>query len=131
MGKEGAVLLNVRFPDEHAKSGIKGSRNIPLNLLRMEARKLDRNTRYCLYCDNGQRSSVGAFLLIERGFDASYVQGGILEVKPPEDARDVYTDKGYKHIKPPLVVIIKDKSLEFYKKAKKKLFKPDKKRKKK
>ena len=49
---------------------------------------------------------------------------------PPEGAKDVYTDKGYKHIKPPLVVIIKDKTVEFYKETKKKLFKTKKKRKK-
>jgi hypothetical protein len=48
---------------------------------------------------------------------------------PPEDAKDVYTDKGYKHIKPPLVVTIKDKTIEFYKETKKKLFKTKKNRK--
>ena len=49
---------------------------------------------------------------------------------PPEGAKDVYTDKGYKHIKPPLVVIIKDKTVEFYNETKKKLFRTKKKRKK-
>lgn len=43
------------------------------------------------------------------------------DTPPPEGAKDVYTDKGYKHIKPPLVVLIKDKGVEFYKKMKKKL----------
>jgi len=49
---------------------------------------------------------------------------------PPEGAKDVYTDKGYKHIKAPLVVIIKNKTIEFYKATKKKLFKTKKKPKK-
>ena len=49
---------------------------------------------------------------------------------PPEGAKDVYTDKGYKHIKPPLAVIIKNKAIELYKETKKKLFKPKKKPKK-
>ena len=48
---------------------------------------------------------------------------------PPEDASDVYKDKGYRHIKPPLVVLIKNKGVEFYKKMKKKLFSPNKKKK--
>ncbi len=52
------------------------------------------------------------------------------DTPPPEGARDVYTDKGYKHIKPPLVIVIKDKTVEFYKEMKKKLFKPKKKGKK-
>ena len=53
------------------------------------------------------------------------------DAPPPRDARDVYTDKGYKHIKRPLVVMIKEKVIEFYKETKKKLFKPKEKRKKK
>ena len=52
------------------------------------------------------------------------------DTPPPDGARDVYTDKGYKHIKPPLVVVIKDKTVEFYKEMKKKHFKPKKKSKK-
>ena len=46
------------------------------------------------------------------------------DIPPPENARNVYTDKGYKHIKPPLIVTIKNKAVEYYKKIKKKLFKP-------
>ncbi len=45
MRKEGVIWIDVRFPEEHAASGPSGSRNIPLNLLRMEARKLDRSAR--------------------------------------------------------------------------------------
>ena len=52
------------------------------------------------------------------------------DTPPPEGAKDVYTDKGYKHIKPALVVIIKNKAVDFYKETKKKLFKSKKKRKK-
>ena len=52
------------------------------------------------------------------------------DTPPPEGAKDVYTDKGYKHIKPPLVVIIKNKAVEFYKETKKKVFKSKKKPKK-
>ena len=52
------------------------------------------------------------------------------DTPPPEGAKDMYTDKGYKHIKPPLVVLIKNKAIEFYKETKKKLFKTKKKRKK-
>jgi hypothetical protein len=50
----------------------------------------------------------------------------ISDVAPPQDARSVYKDKGYKYIKPPLIVTIKNKAVEYYKKAKKKLFKPGK-----
>jgi len=52
------------------------------------------------------------------------------DIPPPEDASDVYKEKGYRHIKPPLVVIIKNKTVEFYKETRKKLFKTKKKPKK-
>jgi hypothetical protein len=48
----------------------------------------------------------------------------ISDAPPPENVKNVYTDKGYKHIRPPLIVTIKNKAREFYKKARKKIFKP-------
>lgn len=48
------------------------------------------------------------------------------DTPPPETARNVYEEKGYKHIKPPLIVAIKNKTVEYYKKIKKKLSKPGK-----
>ena len=41
---------------------------------------------------------------------------------PPKNARDVYIDKGYRHIKAPLIVTFKNKAAELYKKTKKKLW---------
>ncbi len=52
------------------------------------------------------------------------------DTPPPKNARNVYKDKGYKYIKPPLIVTIKNKAIEYYKKTKKKLFKPGKTKKK-
>ena len=75
---EGAVWLDVRFPDEHKATGIKGSTNLPLNMLRSKVRELDAEKRYVVYCDSGGRSSAGAFLLAQRGFDASYLAGGLI-----------------------------------------------------
>ena len=45
------------------------------------------------------------------------------DTPPPENARNVHKEKGYKHIKPPLIVTIKNKAVEYYTKTKKKLFK--------
>jgi hypothetical protein len=49
---------------------------------------------------------------------------------PPADAKNIQTEKGYKHIKPPLVVLIKNKAIEFFKAARDKLVKTRKKQKK-
>ncbi len=76
--EQGAKWLDVRFPNEHQESSIKDSINVPLNSLRLQIDKLDSATQYILYCDTGGRSSTGAFLLAERGFDVSFLEGGLV-----------------------------------------------------
>jgi CRP-like cAMP-binding protein len=78
MVKAGAQWLDVRFKNEFDQSAIPGALNIPLNVLRMQADKLDRNKEYIVYCDTGGRSSTGAFLLAGRGFKVSYLDGGLM-----------------------------------------------------
>ncbi|MFT4560648.1 MAG: CRP-like cAMP-binding protein [Gammaproteobacteria bacterium] len=75
----GALWVDVRFPEEHTNGAITGSINQPLNTLRMHAERLDKDQTYIVYCDNGSRSSVAAFLLSERGFDVHCLRGGLLE----------------------------------------------------
>jgi hypothetical protein len=48
----------------------------------------------------------------------------VSNVAPPQNAVNVRKDKGYKYIRPPLIVIIKSKVVEFYKESRRKLFKP-------
>ncbi|MFO1434892.1 MAG: cyclic nucleotide-binding domain-containing protein [Gammaproteobacteria bacterium] len=79
----GAVWLDVRFRDEHAESNIPGSTNLPLSGLRVQANKLDNKKHYIAYCDTGSRSSVAAFMLTERGFEASYLEGGYIRYLAP------------------------------------------------
>jgi CRP-like cAMP-binding protein len=74
--RDGAVWLDVRFPEECRNGALPGSMNIPLNMLRMYAGKLDPAKPYITYCDDGSRSSVAAFILRERGFEAACVEGG-------------------------------------------------------
>ena len=78
MVSEGAQWLDLRFPNEHQESAIKGSVNIPLNSLRLQIEKLNNNKPYILYCDTGGRSSTGAFLMTEHGFDVSFLDGGLV-----------------------------------------------------
>lgn len=75
--EDGALWLDVRFPDEHQALAIEGSRNVPLNALRLQAAKLERDQRYLVYCDTGVRSAAGAFLLARLGFEVSYLAGGL------------------------------------------------------
>ncbi|MEJ2729429.1 MAG: DUF4124 domain-containing protein [Deltaproteobacteria bacterium] len=49
----------------------------------------------------------------------------VSDVAPPQNAKNVYTDKGHKYIPPPLIVTIKNKAFEYYRETKKKLFRAD------
>ena len=86
---EGACWLDVRFSEEHAKDGIDASVNIPLNQLRAEIKNLESDRIYIAYCDSGARSSAGAFLLAQNGFDVRHLEGGMIVshgLAPAEEA---------------------------------------------
>lgn len=74
---EGAIFLDVRLDSEHKETGIEGSVNLPLFMLRLKADSLDPNKKYILYCDTGRRSSAAAFLLSERGLVTYCLKGGL------------------------------------------------------
>jgi CRP-like cAMP-binding protein len=77
MVEAGGRWLDVRLPSEHQNLAIEGSINIPLYFIRLKLTTLDRNTRYVVYCDTGRRSSAAAFILVERGYDAYVLKGGL------------------------------------------------------
>jgi CRP-like cAMP-binding protein len=73
----GGRWLDVRLPSEHQNLSIEGALNIPLYFIRLKLSALDRNTPYVVYCDTGRRSSAAAYILVERGFDAYVLKGGL------------------------------------------------------
>jgi CRP-like cAMP-binding protein len=75
--ERGGRWLDVRLPSEHQTLAIEGAMNIPLYLIRLKLSTLDRETPYVVYCDTGRRSSAAAYLLVERGFDAYVLTGGL------------------------------------------------------
>jgi CRP-like cAMP-binding protein/rhodanese-related sulfurtransferase len=91
--KAGAKWLDVRFADEHTEAAIEDSINVPLTAIRSRSEKLNSDQTYVVYCDTGSRSSVGAFLLSERGFDVAYLEGGFSQVKGVEAAERVTPSK--------------------------------------
>lgn len=74
---EGAIRVDTRLESEFRKSALPGAINIPLHQLRKQAGSMNRLQKFVLYCDTGQRSSAGAFLLGQLGFDAYVLKGGI------------------------------------------------------
>jgi CRP-like cAMP-binding protein len=73
----GARWLDVRLPSEHQNLAIEGSMNIPLYFMRMKIGTLDKGTPYIVYCDTGRRSSAASFILLERGYNAYVLRGGL------------------------------------------------------
>lgn len=84
---KGARWLDVRLPSEFEVFHLEEAINIPLYFIRMKLRTLDETTPYVAVCDTGRRSSVAAFLLSERGFEAYCLKAGLTgnAFGPPEE----------------------------------------------
>lgn len=69
--EKGAVIIDVRTPGEFQGGHIKGSKNIPLNVISLkinEIKKLGKPVIAC--CASGMRSSQAASILKNSGIDA-------------------------------------------------------------
>jgi rhodanese-related sulfurtransferase len=89
---KGATWLDVRHPPEYHHSKLPKAINVPLNDIRNAIGVLDTGKQYIVYCQNGRRSSVAAFILARAGYDVSVLDGGLQSsphldgnspVKPP------------------------------------------------
>ena len=75
---EGAVLLDVREPDEYADGHIPGSVNLPLSSFdAVEITLPDRNVPVFVYCLSGARSAQAASRLQKLGYRQVENIGGI------------------------------------------------------
>jgi CRP-like cAMP-binding protein len=74
---EGGKWLDVRLPSEFEAYHNDGAINVPLYFIRLKLKTLDPATRYIVCCDTGRRSSAGAFILSERGFQTFVLKGGL------------------------------------------------------
>ena len=74
----GAVLLDVRTPQEHREGHIPGSRNVPLQALDKVAGVVaDQDTPLFVYCHSGSRSSQAVSALQRMGYTNVKNIGGI------------------------------------------------------
>ena len=84
--KKGAFLLDVREPYEYNITHIEGSKLIPLRELASKINDIPKDKEIIVYCHHGYRSFFAAQFLMQNGFDARSMTGGIeawsLEVEP-------------------------------------------------
>jgi CRP-like cAMP-binding protein len=75
--KAGGQWLDVRLPSEFEAHHKPGAINVPLYFIRLKLKTLDPSIKYVVCCDTGRRSSAGAFILNERGFQTYVLKGGL------------------------------------------------------
>ncbi len=73
----GGQWLDVRLPSEFEAYHNEGAINVPLYFIRLKLKTLDPAIKYVVCCDTGRRSSAGAFILNERGFQTYVLKGGL------------------------------------------------------
>jgi NADPH-dependent 2,4-dienoyl-CoA reductase/sulfur reductase-like enzyme/rhodanese-related sulfurtransferase len=75
---DGAFLLDVREPIELAVETAPGAVNIPLGQLRARLGELPRDREIRVICRSGGRAYYATRTLLQNGFDASTLSGGML-----------------------------------------------------
>jgi CRP-like cAMP-binding protein/rhodanese-related sulfurtransferase len=81
--QEGGQWLDVRLPSEFEAYHNEGAINVPLYFIRLKLKTLDSSVKYVVCCDTGRRSSAGAFILNERGFQTYVLKGGLNRTNLP------------------------------------------------
>lgn len=75
----GAVLLDVREYDEWMSGHAPTAIHIPMNDLPARVAELDRSRRIVCICRSGNRSSRVTAWLMQQGFDAVNMAGGMFQ----------------------------------------------------
>lgn len=71
-------LLDVREPAELAVESVPGAVNIPLGQLRARLGELPRDQEILIICRSGQRAYYATRILLQKGFKARNLAGGML-----------------------------------------------------
>lgn len=77
----GAVLLDVRTPEEYRQGHIPGSKNVPLYVMDQVKEVADLDTPLFVYCHSGARSREAVSMLERMGYQQVKNIGGITAYK--------------------------------------------------
>jgi rhodanese-related sulfurtransferase len=77
-GSGDGFLLDVRNPEELAVEHVPGAANIPLAALRARLGELPRDREIQVICTSGQRAYYATRVLLQNGFNARNLSGGLL-----------------------------------------------------
>jgi rhodanese-related sulfurtransferase len=74
--KDGAIIIDVRTKGEYQQGHIKGSQNIPLDVLSSNLSKLNKEKTIITCCASGMRSAQAKSMLLSKGFSNVHNGGG-------------------------------------------------------
>lgn len=77
----GALLVDVREPDELASGHLPGVVNAPLSTLRERFRELPQDRELWLVCGVGQRAYYAARFLAQHGYRVRHLSGGMVTAR--------------------------------------------------
>ncbi len=80
--KHGAILLDVRTPEEYENHHLDCSVNQPFFSLRMQLKTLNRDQPFIVVCADGKISEAAAFLLLKNAFKVTILKDGIAGITP-------------------------------------------------
>lgn len=94
---DGAILIDVRSPDEFNKHHLPDSINTPFFSLRMQLKTLNKKKPVIVVCANGKTSEAAAFLLLRHKFKALILKGGMQQeqLRTPETPAAFAIDDGF------------------------------------
>jgi len=75
--KDGAIVLDVRTPEETMLGKYPGAVNIPLERLRQHLHELPKDKPIYAYCTAGLRGYIATRVLLQHGFNAKNLSGGL------------------------------------------------------
>jgi phage shock protein E len=81
--EQGALLLDVRTPEEFRQNRIKGAKNVPITELKQRLQEIEtlvegnRDHPIVVYCARGYRASQARDILLDAGFKKVTNLGGI------------------------------------------------------
>ena len=83
----GALLVDVRSPEEYSSGAIPGAINIPLDELRSRHQEIAGHEEVIVHCQVGLRGHNAARVLNNLGYDVANLDGGYLTWKNGQEAR--------------------------------------------
>jgi NADPH-dependent 2,4-dienoyl-CoA reductase/sulfur reductase-like enzyme/rhodanese-related sulfurtransferase len=76
-----SLLLDVREPAEIATYAVSDAIHIPLRQLRARLSELPRDREIAVICRSGQRAYLATRILLQNGFSAKTLSGGVLAIQ--------------------------------------------------